>query len=297
VLDFAGANSFSNGGADMHQACLRGDLQEKGSPHFFIYNSLILTAFFLLHASAHAQQVNLAWNANTEMDLQAYRVYSGTASRTYSSNASVGNTTNCTIGDLTAGTTYYFAVTAVDYAGNESGYSSEVSYTVPAPAPPPTPEPEPTQELVFATVPSGTAALGSKSSYRTKAQSFKAIGTRIDLVRLAMIKYRYPNQIINVYIKSSLTGPPLAQAQIKPSQVTSSNYSQPNWIDVVLPTPAQVTKGNTYYLVLEVCSYSTRNYYKILVSNNTYPDGMFYSTISQPRADIDSMGIVRFGSQ
>ena len=293
----------------MYQARLRGDLREKGSPHLFILNVFILTSFliifFLLIASAHAQQVNLAWNANTETDLQAYKVYSGTASGTYCSNTNVGTSTTCTISGLAAGTTYYYAVTALDCAGNESAYSSEVSYTVPVPAPTPDPEPKPTpeptpepsQELVFATVPSGTGALGSKSSYKTKAQSFKAIGTRIDSVRVAMIKYRYPNQAINVYIKSTLTGTPLAQAQIKPSQITSTSYSQPNWIDVVFPTPAQVTKGSKYYLVLEVCSYSTRNYYKILVSQNSYPDGIFYSTIYQPKSEVDSMGSVRFSSQ
>jgi hypothetical protein len=301
----------------MYQAGLRGDLRKRRSPHLFIHDALILTAFlfifFLLISTSHAQQVSLAWNANTEPDLQAYRVYSGTASRTYSSNSNVGNITTCTISGLTAGTTYFFAVTALDCAGNESGYSTEVSYTVPVPAPPPapapppepapaptptptpTPEPEPAQELVFATRPYGTAELGSKSSYKTKAQSFKAIGTRIDSVRLALIKYRYPNQTINVYIKSSLTGTPLAKAQIQPSQVTSSNYSKPNWINVAFPTPAQVTKGKTYYLVLEVCSYNSRNYYKMLVSKNTYPDGVFYSTISLPRWDIDSMGSVKFG--
>ncbi len=295
----------------MYQARLRGDLRKRELPHFFIHDALILAAFliifFLLIASAHAQQVNLAWNANTETDLQAYKVYQGTASGTYSGNSNVGNTTNCTISGLELGRTYYFSVTALDSVGNESGHSNEISYMIPAPAPPPEPEPtpipeptpaptpEPSQELVFATVPSGTAALGSKSSYKTKAQSFKAIGTRIDSVRLAMIKYRYPNQTIKVSIKSSLSGTALAQAQIQPSQVTSTNYNQPNWIDVVFPTPAQVVKGTTYYLVLEVGSYSSKNYYKILVSQNTYPDGIFYSSISQPRSDLDSMGSVRFG--
>ncbi len=291
----------------MYQARLRGDLREKGTSHLFIYNALILTAFlivfFLLIASAQAQQVSLAWDANTETDLQGYKVYGGTASRTYTCSTQVGNTTTCTISGLEAGRTYYFAVTAVDCAGNESGYSNEVSYTVPAPAPPtepeptpiPAPAPEPTQELVFATTPSGTAALGSKSSYRTKAQSFKAVGTRIDSVRVAMIKYRYPNQAITVSIKSSLTGTPLAQAQIQPSEITSSNYSQPNWINVVFPSPAQVTKGKTYYLVFEVCTYHSRNYYKILVGNNVYPDGIFYSSVYQPNENVDSMGSVRFG--
>ena len=127
----------------MYQAGLRGDLRKRRSPHLFIHDALILTAFlfifFLLISTSHAQQVSLAWNANTEPDLQAYRVYSGTASRTYSSNSNVGNITTCTISGLTAGTTYFFAVTALDCAGNESGYSTEVSYTVPVPAPPPAP--------------------------------------------------------------------------------------------------------------------------------------------------------------
>ncbi len=297
----------------MYQARLRGDLRAKGSPHLFILNVFILTAFlvifFLLISTSHAQQVNLAWNTNTETDLQSYKVYGGTASRTYLSSINVGTSTTCAISGLTAGTTYYFAVTALDCAGNESGYSTEVSHTVPAPAPTPEPEPtpaptpeptptptpEPTQDLVFATTPSGTAALGSKSSYRTKAQSFKAIGTRIDSVRVAMIKYRYPNQTITVSIKSSLTGTPLAQAKILPSQITSTYYSQPNWLNVVFSTPAQVTKGGAYYLVFEVCSYSSRNYYKILVAQNTYPEGLFYASVYQPNSSVDSMGSIRFG--
>ena len=97
-------------------------------------------------------------------------------------------------------------------------------------------------------------------------------------------------------ISVAATGTPLTQAQIQPSQVTSTNYNQPNWIDAVFTTPAQVVKGSTYYLVLEVSSYSSRNYYKVLVSQNTYADGMFYSSISEPQSQIDLLGSIRFGN-
>jgi hypothetical protein len=72
----------------------------------------------------------LTWSANTEQDLQGYRVYMGTQTGVYSAPVSVGNTTTYTVGNLTGGRTYYFSVTAVDSVGNESQYSSEVSKPV-----------------------------------------------------------------------------------------------------------------------------------------------------------------------
>ena len=43
----------------------------------------------------------------------------------------VGNVTTYTVTGLADGATYYFAVTAYDSVGNESGYSNEVVYTTP----------------------------------------------------------------------------------------------------------------------------------------------------------------------
>ena len=63
--------------------------------------------------------------------VKGYRVYYGTSSRSYSQAAgtglSAGNTTSFTVTGLPRGHLYYFAVTSVDGAGNESPYSNEAS--------------------------------------------------------------------------------------------------------------------------------------------------------------------------
>jgi len=78
----------------------------------------------------------LGWTApttNTDgsslKDLAGYKVYVGTSSRKYQSNYNAGKATQYTVGPLKAGT-YYFSVTSFDSSGNESSYSTEVSYQV-----------------------------------------------------------------------------------------------------------------------------------------------------------------------
>ena len=73
--------------------------------------------------------VTVTWDTNTESDLSGYRVFYGTSSRNYLNSISVGRVTSATINGLTVGTTYYFAVKAVDTSGNLSGYSAEVIKT------------------------------------------------------------------------------------------------------------------------------------------------------------------------
>ena len=72
-----------------------------------------------------------------------YRIHYGTASGSYTVHTDVHNVTTYTVTGLTAGQTYYFAATAYDASGNESGYSNPVSYAVPsangAPTSPATP--------------------------------------------------------------------------------------------------------------------------------------------------------------
>jgi len=78
--------------------------------------------------------VSLAWDAVTAPNLIGYRVYYGTASRTYLQPAGQGlisPTNTFTVIGLTGGTRYFFAVTATDSLGNESGFSNEVFADVP----------------------------------------------------------------------------------------------------------------------------------------------------------------------
>jgi Viral BACON domain/Fibronectin type III domain len=72
----------------------------------------------------------LTWDANAETDLAGYNIYMGTQPGMYGAPISVGNTTSYTVGNLTGGRTYYFSLTAIDSAGNESQHSSEVSKPV-----------------------------------------------------------------------------------------------------------------------------------------------------------------------
>jgi hypothetical protein len=73
-----------------------------------------------------AGEVKLTWKANSESDLSGYNVYCGKSSRRYGPPVKAGKSTTCTLSNLEAGTTYYFAITALDTSGNESGYSAEI---------------------------------------------------------------------------------------------------------------------------------------------------------------------------
>ena len=88
---------------------------------------LIILVLILAPAVAFSASVTLRWQANTEPDISGYNIYYGTSSRNYGTPIPVSNATSHTIDNLTEGRTYYFAVTATDTSGNESGYSSEVS--------------------------------------------------------------------------------------------------------------------------------------------------------------------------
>jgi fibronectin type 3 domain-containing protein len=60
-------------------------------------------------------------------------VYYGTSPGAYLQQRGYGfsaNTTGYTVSGLALGQTYYFSVTAVDAAGNESAYSNEASKVI-----------------------------------------------------------------------------------------------------------------------------------------------------------------------
>ncbi len=87
--------------------------------------------FFLLTLSAtgFSAQVTLAWDPDSDPNLAGYRLYYGNFFRQLLEFHKLGLSTNYTVANLSDGVAYYFALTARNAAGLESGYSNEVSYT------------------------------------------------------------------------------------------------------------------------------------------------------------------------
>ncbi len=69
-----------------------------------------------------SEDILLTWEPSSEADISVYRVYYGTSTRNYGLPIPVEGT-EYSISGLDTDVLYYFAVTAVDTSGNESGYS------------------------------------------------------------------------------------------------------------------------------------------------------------------------------
>jgi len=106
--------------------------------NLFLGWRLVLFGFLitlLWSTSVLSADVTLAWDPNSEPDLEGYGVYfrKGTPGPPYdlAGNLSLADLTNDAapffiVSGLEKGFKYYFAVTAYDTAGNESTYSSAV---------------------------------------------------------------------------------------------------------------------------------------------------------------------------
>ena len=90
-----------------------------------------------LYSTTGDGSATLRWLRNTEGDVQGYRIYSspcdGGSSCPYDRvGATMG--TSFVIGGLVNGVTRYFAIAAVDNAGNESALTYEIIFDTPRPA-------------------------------------------------------------------------------------------------------------------------------------------------------------------
>jgi hypothetical protein len=99
---------------------------KKLSRSLLFFSALLMAV--LISVWARAEQVILAWDANTETDLAGYKIHYGTASGSYTTHVDVHNITTFMVTGLSPGQTYYFAASAYDTSGSESGYSNEVRH-------------------------------------------------------------------------------------------------------------------------------------------------------------------------
>lgn len=77
--------------------------------------------------------IYLTWEPNTEPDLAGYRVYR--SRQPYGAYTEIGKTADTEFWDedVENGVTYYYALTAYDFAGNESDLTPELVYDTPRP--------------------------------------------------------------------------------------------------------------------------------------------------------------------
>ncbi len=94
----------------------------------FIVGFLLVLA---LAGSGFSSQVTLAWDQSTDPQVVGYKLHYGTSSGEYSAVFDAGNQPAATLSGLQSGVPYFFAATAYDAYGNQSGYSAEVTYTLP----------------------------------------------------------------------------------------------------------------------------------------------------------------------
>lgn len=100
--------------------------------------NLLLFLMLLLCNFAVASSITLAWSPNQEPDLLGYRIHMGTIPKSYFLVIDAGQATEFEVGDLQDGMRYYFSITAVDYWGNESRFSEEVTAIAGSTVEPPT---------------------------------------------------------------------------------------------------------------------------------------------------------------
>lgn len=81
--------------------------------------------------TAATYSVSLSWNASTS-SVSGYNVYRGASAGNYSKiNPSLDASTSYTDKTVVSGSTYYYAATAVNSNGQESGYSAPIKVTIP----------------------------------------------------------------------------------------------------------------------------------------------------------------------
>ena len=138
-------------------------------------------------SSLAQESAKLTWSPNQESDLAGYKLYYGESEGNYngggdqSSPTSTGKKTSQEITGLTPGEDYFFTLTAVDFSGNESMPSQEVSTVMPSLPQPPNPDGTVIEAEAMTTKSTGQAVPGgwviAKNGHLEQPFSFPTSGT------------------------------------------------------------------------------------------------------------------------
>lgn len=94
--------------------------------------TVVLLCVMALPASApQCAQLTLQWDASTDPQVVGYQIHHGSSSGEYTEVIDVGGQTSYVFSDLDEDTAHYFATTAYDGSGGESGFSMEVVFNSP----------------------------------------------------------------------------------------------------------------------------------------------------------------------
>jgi hypothetical protein len=138
--------------------------------YFPKYLGFVFFVTALLYVTdTRAANVTLAWEQSPD-PVTGYKIFYGEQSvlTNPASDIGVGNVLIYTITNLTAGHTYYFALKAY-YYNNESGFSSELTYTVPASG-------FPTTTTTPTTTPTTTTTIAETITINPTSASHNALG-------------------------------------------------------------------------------------------------------------------------
>ena len=145
-----------------------------------------VTGLTVTTPSGTSTQLNLTWTANTEADLNHYNVYRGTSAGfvvTPGTTTPVATLTTNSYSDtgLTASTTYYYKVAAVDNANNIGTLSIERSGTTGSAAPDTTvPTVSITSPANNATVPAGDIPINGTAADNVGGSGVLRVEVRVD---------------------------------------------------------------------------------------------------------------------
>ena len=200
-----------------------------------------LTVFTQVSSFA-AGSVTLAWDASPDATAVGYRVYFGPASGVYTNSATVGNVTSAILSNLTDGATYFFAATAYNSAGDESPFSNETTYSVPAAS---TNQPPTLNAITSVTIAEDAgvqtvnlSGISSGSVNETQTLTVTATSSNPALIPNPVVSYTSPNTT------GSLVFTPVANGNGSATITVTVNDGQPANNTIVRTFTVTVTAVN-----------------------------------------------------